>query len=101
MSNFNSSPIAISHKQLNKLLASAPKEQFTSTEEQEMSSEIEKEFNELLFEWTTTSKKLLSKLKNIDKNPINKKKTRSLMALGALESYLLLAIQAKEASELE
>ncbi len=101
MSDFNSSPIALSHKQLNKLLASAPKEKFTSTDDQEMSSEIEKEFNNLLLEWTTISKKLLSNLKNIDNNPTNKKRKRSLMALGALESYLLLAIQAKEASELE
>lgn len=99
MTDFNSSPIALSHKQLNKLLASAPKEKFSSKDGQGISSETELEFNDLVSEWASLSYKLLTKLKSKDNDIINNKKPKSLMALGAMESYLLLAVQAKEASD--
>ena len=99
MSDFNSSPIALSHKQLNQLLASAPKEKFSSTDDQVISSDAQTEFNDLLSEWAELSHKLLKELKNKNNSLINNKKPKALMALGALESYLQLAIQAKGASE--
>ena len=99
MSDFNSPELALSHKQLNDLLSKAPKENFVSTCNENTQLGDQKVFNDLLIEWSAVSQKLLKELRKKDKSAIKDRSPKSIMALGALESYLFLSIQAKEASE--
>ncbi len=95
MSNYDSLPTGITHKQLKMLLASAQKEaEGTNTEI--LSTEIE-EFKELLVSWSSLTKKLLQRLSNMKSHLLESKSPNSLMALGAFETHLQMAIHAKNA----
>ena len=96
-------PSAISHKELPALLSAAkkdalPPQKHDQVEEQ---SEDQKEFENLLLNWSSLSKELLKTLKKKQPDVFEGRNTKSLMALGALEAHLFLAIQAQEASESE
>ncbi len=100
MSNFDPSELSLSYKELHKLLDNAPKEKGLPSDP-ENKDKLSKEFlNELLIKWTSISEELLKELKQKDSKALTNSNPKSLMALGALESHLFLAIQAKEASGL-
>ena len=61
--------------------------------------EESKKLEELLLKWTSISKKVVNDISNLDSNSLEKKNPNYLIALGALQSYLRLAIQAKEACD--
>ena len=99
MSDSNPIPIALSHKQLNKLLNSAPKESLGKELTSEDQITQKHDFERLLSSWESISKQLLEDLRRKNDIYLTNKNPKSLMALGALESYLFLALQAKEQSE--
>ncbi len=63
-------------------------------------SEEQKAFEELINEWQNLSQELLKKLNNKHGCFAEKRTSQSLMALGALEAHLKMAIHAKQASDL-
>ena len=99
MKDFNSSPASASHKQLNKLLASAPKD--ISFEHNDTNFKEIEDFNDLLNQWREASQSILSKIKRKDSNLFKNRNHKSLMSLGALESYLTLAFQASDYAKLD
>ena len=98
MNNNQSSPNAISHKKLNALLKKAKKE-ILSIETSENNEN--KEFNEVIQEWTIASKKVLLILNKKDKVSIKTRDTKSLMAFGAMAAHINMALQALDATELD
>ena len=101
MKDFNSSPASVSHKQLNKLLASAPKDISLEQNDINMNLKEIEDFNDLLNEWREGSQSILSKIKRKDSNLFKNRNQKSLMSLGALESYLTLAFQASDCAKLD
>ena len=92
-------PASISHKKLTSLLSEAYKEKGGEiTKSIKQQQELE-EYRELIDNWTTLSKQLLSKLKKKEDYIIEGKDSISIMALGAMEVHLNMAIQALKASE--
>ncbi len=100
MSEFRSTPESISHKQLNSLLSKARKQPVHAHEQANLFSEKQKEFEDFITEWQTLSEELLNKLNKKQNYIVEKRTPQSLMALGALEAHLKMAINAKHASDL-
>ncbi|ABX09344.1 possible MATH domain [Prochlorococcus marinus str. MIT 9211] len=93
-------PSSISHKSLNKLMVNAKKELTISLEEGSSEFSHEREFfHEKLEEWSLISKELLSELSRKEEYLKDKRSTKSIMALGALEAHLNMAMQALKASK--
>ena len=101
MNEFNTPPRAISHKQLNSLLSSAQKDSQSFSDLPEDAAIKNQSFNELLDKWSEISKELLKVLNKKEASLTEGKNPKSLMALGALEAHLNLAMQARKASELD
>ena len=99
MNEFNSLPESISHKQLSSLLGSAIRDTYDIQQSLEISSKEKELFNELTKNWASLSKELLNTLNQKDSYLLKSKQPNSLMALGALEAHLNMAIQALKASE--
>tara|TARA_Y100001968_G_C19109084_1_gene596312 strand:- start:212 stop:514 length:303 start_codon:yes stop_codon:yes gene_type:complete len=100
MSESNYLPSGLSHKQLKNLLKNAPKDCFLETNGAEDMIEGKNELNEILIKWSHTSEELLNLLNRKDSHSMRNRDQKSLIALGALKSYLSLAMQAnKEAFE--
>ena len=96
MNESNKSPQAISHKKLSFLLLNAQKDRFSSSEEID---QYAKEKDELLAEldnWELSTKSLLKKFSNRNEKYLSDKSSKSLMALGAMEVHLSMALQALE-----
>ena len=100
MTEFKPIPEALSHKQLSKLLTKAKKDVAKETVNLE-NNEASDKFKELATQWSKVSKKLLSDLDSKKNYLIKGKGPNSLMALGAMEVHLNMAIQALKASEQE
>ena len=100
MTAFNSPPDSISHKQLKSLLSKVRSKPIGPQDENQLFEEEEKAFNELITNWHLISTKLLNTLKTKPDHAIEERSSKSLMALGALEAHLTMAIQAKKASDL-
>ena len=101
MSESFSLPASISYKRLKALLANASKVSRESIEKQNSFSEDEVTFNEIITSWLSLSNQLMKSInENKDKLALTKPAS-SLMALGAMEAHLKLAIQALKASESE
>ena len=101
MNDFNSIPTALSHKKLNDLLTRAPKEKSIAEKLYNECQNEKEEIERILSEWSKSSKEVIKILNNKESSFINKCSTKSLMAFGALEAYIKLALQAKEISELD
>ena len=96
MNEFKPIPGAVSHKDLNRFLTKAKKD---IVSENTINEIADKEFQDLTNQWHKISKELISGL-NAKKSYLPKDKgASSLMALGALEVHLNMAIQALKASE--
>ena len=92
------SPNAISHKDLNALLKKAHKE-IPPIESPGNEDVIEnQELNDLLKDWTKTSKKIIESLNKKDTVLTKNTNSKSLMALGAMGAHINMALQALKAT---
>ena len=94
MNESNKLPQAISHKKLSFLLLNAQKDKFASPEENEKCSKLQDELIEELDNWELSTKSLLKKISSRNEKYLKDKSSNSLMALGAMEVHLNMAIQA-------
>jgi len=101
LKEFNKIPTSISHKTLNALFIKASKDCSSKDIQTDQGLSQKEEFNQLLTTWNKLSKELLYQLDKNKKCLTEKKSPNSLMALGAMEVHLNMALQALKASELE
>ncbi len=101
MNNNQFSHNAISYKELHALLNKAKKEISSIESEGNQQINENKEFNELIKNWTITSKKLLLILNNKDQVSMNNRPPKSLMAYGAMGAHINMALQALNAAEFD
>ena len=101
MSESNNLPQAISHKKLTYLMLHAQKE-LHSTDDRKISDNLEKiEFDELINNWEIITKDVIKTISKRDKNLLKDKSSNSLIALGAMEVHLNMALQALNAFKKE
>ena len=97
MSESNNLPQAISHKKLTYLMLNAQKE-LNASEDTINTGDLEKiEFDELINNWETATKDVIKTISKRNKNLLKDKSSNSLMALGAMEVHLNMALQALNA----
>ena len=97
MSESNNLPQAISHKRLTYLMLNAQKD-LHGLDERNNTKNIEKiEFDELIEDWESLTKDVLKTIAKRNKNLLKDKSSNSLMALGAMEVHLNMALQALNA----
>ena len=87
-------PKAISHKALSSLLINAHKERFSSLGEEDKMAIKQQEFKELLENWEENTKNIINKVSSKDQTLLESKSSNSIMALGAMEVHLNMALQA-------
>ena len=97
MSESNNLPQAISHKKLTHLMLNAQKELYKSDEPNNTDSLEKREFDELLNDWEIVTKDLIKTISKRNKNLLKDKSSNSLIALGAMEVHLNMALQALNA----
>ena len=97
MDDSNKLPQAISHKKLSFLLLNAQKDIFTSSEESEQHAKLQDEFLAELDNWELSTKSLLKRISSRNEKHLQDKSSNSLMALGAMEVHLNMALQALQA----
>tara|TARA_Y100000589_G_scaffold330359_1_gene379756 strand:+ start:5154 stop:5465 length:312 start_codon:yes stop_codon:yes gene_type:complete len=97
MNESNNLPRAISHKELSFLLLKAHKDQITNLEEKDDSIIAKEALTEDMNNWELITKELLKNFSKRDNNLFQDKNPNSLMALGAMEVHLNMALQALKA----
>ena len=97
MSQSNNLPQAISHKKLTNLMLHAQKELHAS-DDTINTNDLEKiEFDELINNWEASTKKVVNELSKRKEYLLKDKSPNSLVALGAMEVHLNMALQALNA----
>tara|TARA_Y100001978_G_C23381515_1_gene285701 strand:+ start:201 stop:509 length:309 start_codon:yes stop_codon:yes gene_type:complete len=94
MEESNKLPQAISHKKLSFLLLNAQKDKFASGLESDQNTKLQDELLEDLNNWESSTKSLLKKISSRNEKQLREKSSNSLMALGAMEVHLNMALQA-------
>ena len=94
MNESNKLPPAISHKKLSFLLLSAQKDKFANSEEVEQNTKLQDELLSDLNDWELSTKSLLKKISSRNEKHLENKSPNALMALGAMEVHLNMALQA-------
>ncbi len=97
MSESNNLPQSISHKKLSYLMLNAQKEVAFSDDLGNIDDSEKREFNELITNWETITKDVIKTISKRNKNLLNDKSSNSLIALGAMEVHLNMALQALNA----
>ena len=98
MSESNNLPQAISHKKLNYLMLKAQKDaHFSDQLAEKIESPEKREFEELINNWEASTKKVVNELSKRKENLLKDKSPNSLIALGAMEVHLNMALQALNA----
>ena len=97
MNESNKLPQAISHKKLSFLLMNAQKDKFANSEDIEQNTKLEDELVAELDNWESSTKSLLKKISRRNEKYLQDKSSNSLMALGAMEVHLNMALQALHA----
>ena len=97
MTESNKLPQAISHKKLSFLLMNAQKDKFAYSGDNEQITKLQDELVSELDNWELSTKSLLKKISTRNKKFLQDKSTDSLMALGAMEVHLNMALQALQA----
>ena len=97
MSESNNLPQAISHKKLNYLMLKAQKETHFSDESTEIERPEKREFEELINNWEASTKRVVNELAKRKENLVKDKSPNSLIALGAMEVHINMALQALNA----
>ena len=99
MSDLNQLPESISHKQLSALLKTARQNSITPEISRDVLNQNQEAFNKLLTIWASLSEQLLTELNHKYDSIIQGRKPKSLMALGAFQAHLKLAVQAQKATD--
>ena len=97
MNESNKLPQEISHKKLSFLLMNAQKDKFASSEDNEQNTKLQDELLAELDNWELSTKSLLKRISNRNEKHLQDKSSNSLMALGAMEVHLNMALQALQA----
>ena len=97
MSESNNLPQAISHKKLTYLMLNAQKDINASDEKNNNDNSEKREFNELINNWEIVTKEVIKTISKRNKNLLKDKSSNSLIALGAMEVHLNMALQALNA----
>ena len=100
MSESNNLPQAISHKKLNYLMINAKKD-VNSDDIKNADSLEKKEFDESINNWEKLTKDVINTLQKRNENLLKDKSSNSLIALGAMEVHLNMALQALNAFKKE
>ena len=101
LNNNQSSPNAISHKQLKLLLQKAKKEMPSIGYPEIQEINENQDFNDLITNWTETSQQILLKLNKKDQVISKNTNPKSLLAFGAMGAHINMALQALKATELD
>ena len=101
LNNNPSSPDAISHKDLNSLLAKAKKEILSIKNPEDLEIIKNQEFNDLIIDWKKKSRKILLMINKKDQVLTKNVNPKSLMAFGAMGAHINMALQALEATEFD
>ena len=94
MNESNNLPQAISHKKLSFLLLNAQKDKFANSGESEQDTKLQDELLSELDDWELSTKSLLKKISSRNLKQLQEKSPDALMALGAMEVHLNMALQA-------
>ena len=94
MNESNKLPKAISHKKLSSLLLNAQKDKFANSEEFEQYTKLQDELLAELDDWQLSTKSLLKKISSRNEKLLQDKTQNALMAIGAMEVHLNMALQA-------
>ena len=94
MSESNNLPQAISHKKLTYLMLNAQKDLNASDDKKNTESLEKQEFDELINNWEIVTKDVIKTISKRNKNLLKNKSSNSLIALGAMEVHLNMALQA-------
>jgi hypothetical protein len=97
MSESNNLPQAISHKKLTYLMLNAQKDLNASDDKKNTESLEKQEFDELINNWENLTKDVIKTISKRNKNLLKNKSSNSLIALGAMEVHLNMALQALNA----
>ena len=97
MSESNNLPQAISHKKLSYLMLNAQKDLNASDDKKNTESLEKQEFDELINNWEIVTKDVIKTISKRNKNLLKNKSSNSLIALGAMEVHLNMALQALNA----
>ena len=97
MSESNNLPQAISHKKLTYLMLNAQKDLNASDDKKNTESLEKQEFDELINNWENVTKDVIKTISKRNKNLLKDKSSNSLIALGAMEVHLNMALQALNA----
>ena len=97
MSESNNLPQAISHKKLTYLMLNAQKDLNASDDKRNTESLEKQEFDELINNWEILTKDVIKTISKRNKNLLKNKSSNSLIALGAMEVHLNMALQALNA----
>ena len=97
MSESNNLPQAISHKKLTYLMLNAQKDLKASDDKINTDSLEKQEFEELINNWEKVTKDVIKTFTKRNKNLLQDKSSNSLIALGAMEVHLNMALQALNA----
>ena len=97
MSESNNLPQAISHKKLTYLMLNAQKDYNASDDKKNIESLEKQEFDELINNWDIVTKDVIKTISKRNKNLLKNKSSNSLIALGAMEVHLNMALQALNA----
>ena len=97
MSESNNLPQAISHKKLTYLMLNAQKDLNASDDKKNTESLEKQEFDELINNWEIVTKDVVNTISKRNKNLLKNKSSNSLIALGAMEVHLNMALQALNA----
>ena len=97
MSESNNLPQAISHKKLTYLMLNAQKDYNASDDKKNIESLEKQEFDELINNWEIVTKDVIKTISKRNKNLLKNKSSNSLIALGAMEVHLNMALQALNA----
>tara|TARA_Y100001970_G_scaffold216522_1_gene264996 strand:+ start:1940 stop:2251 length:312 start_codon:yes stop_codon:yes gene_type:complete len=94
MNEANNLPKAISHKKLSILMNQAKKDNILSAEDISFEDKQIEDFLNSLNNFEEVSKELLNKFSIKNDNIFKSKSSKSIMALGAMEVHLNMALQA-------
>ena len=97
MSESNNLPQSISHKKLTFLMLNAQKDLNASDDKKNTESLEKQEFDELINNWDIVTKDVIKTISKRNKNLLKNKSSNSLIALGAMEVHLNMALQALNA----
>tara|TARA_Y100000991_G_scaffold111804_1_gene84270 strand:+ start:331 stop:639 length:309 start_codon:yes stop_codon:yes gene_type:complete len=97
MSESNNLPQAISYKKLTNLMLHAQQELHASDDSTNTDNLEKSEFDELINDWEIVTNDVIKTISKRNKDLLKDKSSNSLMALGAMEVHLNMALQALSA----